>query len=145
MNCKTYEKYTDQNKTTRMKSLLLVLILLSFSVSYSQEQENIVGNWSSCYEIGSKKIPTCDSTYIYEFEENNRYTHVQKLKNNTYTQTGKWEYNKKGLTIDMDDTTNATYFPYTNKVKWVNEDLFYTIGREGFLGPKVYHYYYRIK
>ncbi len=136
-----------------MKKIIFFLILSYCTISFSQDKQQIIlGNWRTCYVIGSKSnIDKCDSiqTYnlTYTFANNNRYTHTQIVKNETFVENGKWELSKGKLTTDSDDTSTATSThttdPYTVKIKWIDSDTFYTVGREGFLGPKVYHYYFR--
>ena len=102
------------------------------------------GEWKTCYIVGSKKTPVCDSTNLYQFNVDNSYVQTQN-RTKKYVTEGRWNCSNKKLTIDPNDDENSRRYPYSIKIKWIDNDTFYIEGREGFLGPKVYRYYFRIK
>lgn len=127
-----------------MKYGIIIFIGSLSSLGYTQSRErNIIGDWKTCYVIGSKKAPDCDSSNLYKFKMDYNYVHTQN-RTKKYVTEGVWNCTNKKLKIDPNDDENSTYYPYSVKIKWIDNNTFYTVGREGFLGPKVYHYYFRL-
>ncbi len=133
-----------QQKQTMKYGILIFIGLLS-SIGYSQSsQQNILGEWRTCLVIGKKKIPDCDSSNLYQFREGNSYAQISE-RPEKHVSEGVWNYTNRSLTIDRNDEGNSISYPYVLKIKWIDNDSFYTVGREGFLGSKVYQYYFRLK
>jgi hypothetical protein len=128
-----------------MKYGIIIFIGLLSSIGYSQSSQHIIiGEWRTCLVIGKKRTPDCDSSNLYQFKEDYCYAQIQN-RPEKHVSEGVWNYTNKSLTINRNDDGNCKFYPYILKVKWIDNDSFYTVGREGFLGSKVYQYYFRLK
>ena len=130
---------------------IVVIFCLFYSTLFGQSikpNETIVGKWSICHSSKFNKNNKCDSILKYEFFENGTYIENRNTTCN-YQQyigiNGKWIMKKNIMTLIEDEYCETLKKrQVTRKIKWINNDNFYVVGREGKNGPKVYTYFMRI-
>ena len=130
------------------------LAILSLTSTFSQETNggnSIIGKWAICItDKPSKKFACENSMVFFEFLDGgncNYYTlgimcNSNKLDFISYN----WKLNKDKLTFEESKwcTGSSSKLPdYT--ITWIDNNLFYSIGKEGKRGPKVYTYFKRVK
>ncbi len=131
--------------------IIVLFCLLSYTLcgQTNKLEKSIVGKWSICYSSKFDKSKNCDSIFKYEFFENGTYFENRNTTCN-YQQyigvKGKWLKKKNKLTLSEDEYCETLKKrQITRKIKWINNDKFYEVGREGKNGPKINTYFMRIK
>ncbi len=129
--------------------LIVFLIIINFSFIYSQEKFNptkaIVGKWQVLYS--TKKLSNIDKKGFisYEFFDNGIcrcFFTDRKCKNESIDYLDcNWIIKRNSLSFSEMIWCNGiiSKLPDYNKIKWVNDSLFYSVGREG--GQKIYVYF----
>ena len=132
----------------RIINIIFIICLVQFTVNGQSAitEKTLIGKWSICFSSKFDKNHKCDSIVKYEFTENGIYIEYRKtvcdyihydnvngtwtLKNNNLVMTEEWCASTRNI---------------EENIIWINNNTFYTIGREGKHDPKVYTYYTRVK
>lgn len=129
-------------------SFLTFFFVLIFSNTHAQDTTNIYGEWKVCYQLKLNLDEEClTNTYVtYHFHDDGTYSDSRHyiINNKKYPYHGKWSFNNDVLIIDPEDENGIKMKPKVNNIKWINKNLFYTEGKEGKNGPKVYTYFKRL-
>jgi|JI10StandDraft_1071094.scaffolds.fasta_scaffold530213_2 hypothetical protein len=130
------------------KYLELILFLFSFSIVFSQEklspEKSFIGKWKVVYS--SKKIDSVDKKGFtsYEFFDtgicrafsSDRKCNSKLVEYLDYN----WKISKNTLSFEEAAWCNGfSKLPDYNNIKWVNDSLFYSAGKEGM--RKIYTYF----
>ena len=96
----------------------------------------MVGKWEVCYQKDLKKTTECSypSRLTYNLNKDSTYTDNNKgvIMGKEYNSlSGNWSYKDNILIIDQNDTKTWKSSPMTYKPIWINQDTFYSIGKEG--------------
>ena len=103
----------------------------------------IEGKWEVCTSLRKLSIENCRNFVTYHFKKDGTYDDSREyiILGATYKYHGKWLLNNKKMTIDVEDENGMSIPPQKFKIKWLEEKIFYSVGREGFFGPKVFTIY----
>jgi hypothetical protein len=136
-----------------MKIIIKIIILncLFYHSIYGQSIDSnatIVGKWAVCWSSKFNEYK-CDSTLKYEFFDNGSY--IEHRKNICDGQKfnnvpGKWTIKDNKLIWRNDKYCKSLITKEgTEEIKWIDENVFYMVGREGKLGRIIYTYFVRIE
>ena len=132
--------------------LFLLFFILQFN-NYFLCQENvsniIIGKWQFYVTDKKNSNITYESKVIFEFlqgGESKYYNPDMRCNDKEMPFSSQsWELNNNKLVFG-----DSKWCPGVNSqfpeyiIKWINKDLFYSEGKEGKRGPKIYSYFKRI-
>lgn len=137
------------NKQLPMKDKLEVHSILFFifmipSLCFSQNDRTIANrSWDVCTSTTKAIDSSCYYFVTYTFNENGSYNDSRQytLGNLTANYRGTWQLVNNKLILTTASENGITRSTRKEKITWIDNSTFYTVGREGPLGTKIYTFY----